>query len=191
MIKALANLHLLSILTLLLFLSFASCENDEGKKIVIRGNVDNTPATVEAIVNGQVVDSDDTNANGNYRVSVSNKANSVQLRFLTNAFNVARVIQLTPDSQVIFDVSIEPAVITINNWQVTQKRLGLSGKDTITYNEPEADFSIDGSGKNCIHMRGSSIVDISARNITSMLPSRKASTGISEGTRLLMDIRTT
>lgn len=166
MIKALGNSYLFSILTLLFLVSFAGCENDEAKKIVIKGNVDNTPATVEAIVNGQVVDSVDTNANGNYRLMVSNNADSVQLRFVTNTFNVARVIQLTPDSEVIFDVSIEPGVITINNWQVIQKRMKLSGNDTITYNEPDADFSINGSGRDCIHMRGSSVLDISARNIT-------------------------
>jgi hypothetical protein len=166
MIKVLENSYLFAMLTLLFLVSLAGCQNEESKKIVIKGNVDNTPATVEAIVNGQVVDSDDTNANGNYRVSVSNNANSVQLRFVTNTFNVARVIQLTPDSQVIFDVSIEPGVITINNWQVIQERLKLSGNDTITYNEPDADFSINGSGKNCIHMKGSSVVDISAKSIT-------------------------
>lgn len=166
MIKQLGNSCLLSILTLLFLVSFVGCENDESKKIVIKGNVDNTSATVEAIVNGQVVDSVDTNINGNYRVRVSNNANSVQLRFVTNTFNVARVIQLTPDSQVIFDVSIDPGVITINNWQVIQERLKLSGNDTITYNEPDADFSINGSGKDCIRLKGSSVLDISARNIT-------------------------
>jgi hypothetical protein len=166
MIKTLANPYLFSILTLLFLVSFVGCENDESKKIIIKGNVDNTAATVEAIVNGQVVDSDDTDANGNYQLKVSNNAASVQLRFVTNTFNVGRVIQLTPDSQVIFDVSIEPAVITINNWQVLQDRLNLSGNDTITYNEPDADFTIDGSGKNCIHMKGSSVIDLSARNIT-------------------------
>ena len=166
MIKALGNSYLFPILTLLCFVSFVGCENDEGKKIVIKGNVDNTSATVEAIVNGQVVDSDDTDSSGNYRVRVSNNAERVELRFITNTFNVGRVIQLTPDSEVIFDVSIGPAVITINNWQVIQDRLKLSGNDTITYNEPDADFSINGSGKDCIRMKGSSVIDISARNIT-------------------------
>ncbi len=166
MIKALANPYVFSILTLIFIVSFLGCENDETKKIVINGNVENTSATVEAVVNGQVVDSVDTDANGNYRVSVSNNANSVQLRFVTNTFNVGRVIQLTPDSEVIFDVSIEPGVITINNWQVIQERLKLSGNDTITYNEPDADFSINGAGKDCIRLKGSSVLDISARNIT-------------------------
>jgi hypothetical protein len=166
MIKALGISYPFRILTLFFLLSFIGCENDESKKIVIKGNVDNTSATVEAVVNGQVVDSDDTDANGNYRVTVSNNANSVQLRFVTDTFNVARVIQLTPDSEVIFDVSIEPGVITINNWQVMQERLKLSGNDTITYNEPDADFSINGSGKDCLRTKGSSVIDISARNIT-------------------------
>jgi hypothetical protein len=166
MIKALGNSYLFPILTLLFLLSFIGCENDESKKIVIKGNVDNTSATVEAVVNGQVVDSVDTDANGNYRLRVSNNADSVQLRFVTDTFNVARVIQLTPDSEVIFDVSIEPGVITIDNWQVIQERLKLSGEDSITYNEPDADFSINGSGKDCIRIKGSSVIDISARNIT-------------------------
>ncbi len=166
MIKALSNSCLLSILTLLVLVSLVGCEDNETKKILIKGNVDNTSATVEAIVNGQVVDSADTDANGNYRLRVSNKADSVQLRFVTNTFNVGRVIQLTPDSEVIFDVSIEPGVITINNWQVIQGRLKLSRSDTITYNEPDADFSINGSGKDCIRMKGSSVLEISARNIT-------------------------
>ncbi len=166
MIKALDSSYLFSILTLFLLVSIAGCENDETKKILIKGNVDNTSATVEAIVNGQVVDSSDTDANGNYRLRVSNKDTSVQLRFVTNTFNVGRVIQLTPDSEVIFDVSIEPGVITINNWQVIQERLKLSGDDTITYNEPDADFSINGSGKDCVRMKGSSVLEISARNIT-------------------------
>jgi len=158
--------HLFPILIFLFLVSFIGCENDEGKQIVIKGNVDNASATVEAIVNGQIVDSADSDANGNYRLRVSNDTDIVQLRFETNTFNVARVIQLTPDSQVIFDVSIEPAVVTINNWQVIQKRLKLSGNDAITYKEPDADFSINGVGKDCITMKGSSIIDISARNIT-------------------------
>lgn len=166
MIKAFANPYLFSIVTLIFLVSIVGCENDEGKKILIRGNVDNTSATVEAIVNGELVDSDDTDANGNYRVRVSNNAERVELRFVTNTFNVGRVIQLTPDSQVIFDVSIEPEVLTINNWQVIQDRLKLSGNDTITFNGPEADFSINGSGKDCIRLKGSSVLEISARNIT-------------------------
>ena len=166
MIRTLANPYLFSILTLIFFVSILGCENDEGKKIEIKGNVQNTSATVEALVNGQLVDSDDTDSNGNYRVRVSNNANSVELRFITNTFNVGRVIPLTPDSEVIFDVSIEPGVITINNWQVIQQRLKLTGNDTITFNGPEANFSINGSGKDCIRLKGSSVLDISARNIT-------------------------
>jgi hypothetical protein len=166
MIKALANPYLFSILTLIFLVSILGCQNDEGKTILIKGNVDNTSATVQALVNGQVVDTDDTDSNGNYRVMVSNNAERVELRFMTNTFNVGRVIPLTPDSEVIFDVSIEPAVITINNWQVIQERLKLSGNDTITFDGPEADFSINGSGKDCIRLKGSSVLDISARNIT-------------------------
>jgi hypothetical protein len=167
MIKALGNSYSFPILTLLFLVSLVGCESDETKKIIIKGNVQNTSATVEAIVNGQVVDSVDTDANGNYRLRVSNNADRVQLRFVTNTFpEVAIVIQLTPDSEVIFDVSIEPGDITILNWQVTQERLKLSGDKIITYNEPEADFTINGSGKDCIRMKGSTVIDISARNIT-------------------------
>lgn len=163
--RAIGSPRLFPTIALLFLAFFMACENDESKKIVISGNIDNASATVEAVVNGQLVDSDDTDADGNYRVRVSNNADRVELRFITNAFNVGRVIQLTQDSEVIFDVSIGPGVISINNWQVLQQRLKLSGDDSITYNEPGADFSLNGSGKDCIQLRGSSIVDISARNL--------------------------
>ncbi|MBI4228793.1 MAG: hypothetical protein HY693_03620, partial [Deltaproteobacteria bacterium] len=67
--------HLFPILIALFLVSLIGCENDEGKQIVIKGNVHNASATVEAIVNGQIVDSADTDANGNYRLRVSNDTN--------------------------------------------------------------------------------------------------------------------
>jgi len=92
----------------------------------------------------------------------------VCLSLSVTGFNLARVIKVTDDSVVTLDVDIDlvtPAII-FTSWGVLQDRLQLNNNEEFTFDELEANFSINGDGRNCVSTSGSSIVFVRVKSIT-------------------------
>ncbi len=157
----------IGILILSLSIYLISCEDGGGgKRVLISGNVENIAATVLAIVNGIEVDSDETDADGDFRLRVPSEFSNVGLLFETGQFDAETIISITPDSEVTLDVSLAAGSVTILNFQIFQDRIRLSGIDTFIFTEKYAEFIIDVNGSDCIIAKGNSIIDISVENIT-------------------------
>jgi len=118
--------------------------------------------------NGRTLDSDITDEFGNFSLRFTSETGMVTIRFEDTGFNLARVIKVTDDSVVTLDVDIDlvtPAII-FTSWGVLQDRLQLNNNEEFTFDELEANFSINGDGRNCVSTSGSSIVFVRVKSIT-------------------------
>ncbi len=170
------------LLILLIAVSLAAsgisgCDNGGGgggKKTKING-------LVEEVIDGPVSDirvsvfennkrkaSTRTNQFGEFNLKFKPNFNTVRLEFEGSNYTLSRNISVTEDSEVDLGVIIQisPANITFTYWTVFQKPIRASSFDEITFNSTEADFNIDGKGKDCIRAKGDSRVEITARNIS-------------------------
>jgi len=118
--------------------------------------------------NGRILDSDFTNDFGEYSLRFTSQTGMVTIRFEGTGFNLARVIKVTDDSVVTLDVDIDLAIpaIIFTSWDVLQDRLQLNNNDEFTFDELEANFSINGDGRNCVSSSGNSIVLVRVKSIT-------------------------
>jgi len=118
--------------------------------------------------NGRTLDSATTDESGDFSLRFTSQTGMVTIRFEVSGFNLARVIQVTDDSVVTLDVDIDLAIpaIIFTNWDVLQDRLNLNNNDEFTFDELEANFSINGNGRNCVSTSGSSIVLVRVKSIT-------------------------
>lgn len=118
--------------------------------------------------NGKTLDSDFTNEFGEYSLRFTSQTGMVTIRFEGTGFNLARVIKVTDDSVVTLDVDIDLAIpaIIFTNWDVLQDRLTLNNNDEFNFDELEANFSINGNGRDCVSTSGSSILLVRVKSIT-------------------------
>jgi len=118
--------------------------------------------------NGRTLDSDITDESGDFSLRFTSQTGMVTIRFEGTGFNLARVIKVTDDSVVTLDVDIDlatPAII-FTDWGVLQDRINLNNNDEFIFDELEANFSINGNGRDCVSTSGSSIVLVRVKSIT-------------------------
>lgn len=113
-------------------------------------------------------DSIRTNQFGEFNLRFKPNFETVRIEFEGPDYTLSRIISVTPDSDVEFEVilQISPGEIFVENWTVFQNRIKASGFDEISFDSLEADFNIDGNGNDCISAKGDSRIEIAARNIT-------------------------
>ena len=120
---------------------------------------------VKAERNGEQVASKTTNAQGEFDFKVRDGA--ITLTFQTSSFNVARVFTVTKNSEVFLEVTLQPAQVMVNDWQVFQDPVRCDGSKSFIIDEQDlVDFIIDGNGKDCIRAKGKCFVDITVQNIS-------------------------
>ena len=109
-----------------------------------------------------------TNQFGEFNLKFNPDFNTVRIEFEGPDYTLSRIISVTRDSDVEFDVILEtsPGAIIVENWVVFQNRIRAKSFDEIIFDSLEADFNIDGNGNNCINVQGDARVEIAARNIT-------------------------
>jgi len=118
--------------------------------------------------NGRTLDSDITNESGEYSLRFTSQTGMVTIRFEGTGFNLARVIKVTDDSVVTLDVDIDLAIpaIIFTSWDVFQDRISLNNNDEFIFDELEANFSINGDGRDCVRTSDSSSMIVRVKNIT-------------------------
>ncbi len=109
-----------------------------------------------------------TNQFGEFNLKFKSDFNTVRIEFEGPDYTLSRIISVTRDSDVEFDVVLQtsPGAIIVENWVVFQNRIRAKSFDEIIFDSLEADFNIDGNGNNCINVQGDARVEIAARNIT-------------------------
>ena len=109
-----------------------------------------------------------TNQFGEFNFKFKPDFNTVRIEFEGPNYTLSRIISVTRNSDVVFDVILQtsPGAIIVENWVVFQNRIRAGGFDDIIFDSLEADFNIDGNGNNCINVQGNARVEITARNIT-------------------------
>jgi len=118
--------------------------------------------------NGRTLDSDTTNESGEYSLRFTSETGMVTIRFEGTGFNLARVIKVTDDSVVTLNVNIDLAIpaIIFTKWEVLQDRISLNNNDEFIFDELEANFTINGDGRDCVRTSNSSSVIVRVKNIT-------------------------
>ena len=134
---------------------------------VIGGSVADIKVTIFNS-NNKKLDSTRTNQIGQFTLRFNPNAETVKIQFEGSDFNLSRFIEVSPDSDVVLNVTltVSPGDIVINEWTVFQDRINAGGNDEFTFNSTEADFEIDGNGNACIKAQGDSLINITARSIT-------------------------
>lgn len=134
---------------------------------VIGGSVSDIKVTVFNN-NDKKLDSTKTNQLGQFTLRFNPNSGTVKIQFEGSNFTLSRFIAVTPDSDVIFNVTltVSPGDIVVNDWTVFQDPIDSNGSDEFTFDSLEADFEIDGNGSTCIRAHGESVVQVTARSIT-------------------------
>ena len=134
---------------------------------VIGGSVSDIKVTVFNS-NDKKIDSTKTNQLGQFTLRFNTKSTTVKIQFEGSNFTLSRIIAVTQDSDVIFNVTLtaSPGAIVVNDWTVFQNPIGVNGSDELIFDSLEADFEIDGNGNTCIRVQGQSQVQITAKSIT-------------------------
>lgn len=171
------NLFLLICILLVSFMSSSGCGGGGGggnnTRIngtvldVIGGSVSDIKVTVFNS-NDKKIDSTKTNQLGQFTLRFNPNTGSVKIQFEGSNFTLSRFIAVTPDSDVIFNVTltVSPGDIVVNDWTVFQDPIKSNGSDEFTFDSLEADFEIDGNGNTCIRAHGESLVQVTAKSIT-------------------------
>ncbi len=109
-----------------------------------------------------------TNQFGEFNLRFKPDFNTVRIEFEGPDYTLSRIISVTRDSDVEFDVILQtsPGAIFVENWAVFQNRIRANGFDEVLFDSLEADFNIDGNGNDCISVKGDARVEIAARNVT-------------------------
>jgi hypothetical protein len=112
--------------------------------------------TVDAVVNGEIVDSDTTDSGGRFelRVRDENKMEDVRIVFNTIPALTLDIVTIE-DSEISLVLSLAPnaGVVAIETFQINTSELSCQGGESFAYVEPQVTtMTIDGGGsKECIH----------------------------------------
>lgn len=163
----------LLILTLSFAFAFSNCDGGGSSgDIRIDGSVSNFAQfgeiTVTALENGNRLDRDKTDSQGNFSLSFRSSTGVISLRFQSDSFNAERPnIRVTDESTIVFDFTLQqnPTLIVINTWQVFQDPLFLRNEAELVFNEKLADIIINASGGNCVIATGSSAITFRVKSI--------------------------
>ncbi len=163
----------LVLLVLGLPFAFFNCDGGgSGGNIRIDGSVSNFAQfgeiTVTVLENGNRLDRDKTDSQGNFTLRFRSSTGVVSLKFQSDSFNAERPnIKVTDDSTIVFDFTLQqsPTLIVINTWQVFQDPLFIRNESELIFEEKLADIIINASGGNCVIATGSSVITFRVKSI--------------------------
>ncbi len=124
--------------------------------IIIPADAQGDDIEVEASQNGAIVDSSFV-ADGMYKVEVP-AGGPVKLDFVTPDETFSVEINVTPSSEVVLDVDLELSsvgpVADIQRFDITSPRIATSEDESFSFNEPDANLTIEGGGEDCVRSTG-------------------------------------
>lgn len=161
------GITLFLIISLVSILSIGGCDiefssNDSGGgggsgDITVEGVILNIAefgeVTVTAMLNNVRLARDTTDDLGNFRLNFRSTSQQISLEFESGSFGAQLPnFPVEDESTSILDITLQqnPALITIDRWQVFQDALSLFNDTVIDFNEKQVEFNIDGDGGNCI-----------------------------------------
>jgi hypothetical protein len=123
---------------------------------------------IVAFQDGAEVDSDTTDAQGDFQVTVP-RGGDVTLRFETSSFTTSTLVTVTPDSEVALDVTLlplDPPAVEINRFDILSGPIRTRESEQFRFDEERANITIDGGGNDCIRATGTSNVNIDVNDLT-------------------------
>ena len=125
------------------------------------------------------LDTNTTDASGNFRLQLRTTAEVVSLEFESASFGAELPnFSVEDESTSILDITLQqnPSLISIDRWQVFQDILSLFGTTEIEFIESTVEFNIEGDDGNCIFATGTVMITYRVKSINI--------TGCREGIRL-------
>ena len=130
-----------------------------GKGTTINGRIQNAGAqtiTVDALVNGEIVDSDTTDSGGRFELKVREESSTEDVRLVFDTAPILTLDILTiQNSEVSLVLSLAPDVgeVAVDTFQISTEELSCQNDESFSYIEPlVTTMAIDGGGsKSCIH----------------------------------------
>ncbi len=111
---------------------------------------------------------DTTDDLGNFRLNFRSTSQQISLEFESGSFGAQLPnFPVEDESTSILDITLQqnPALITIDRWQVFQDALSLFNDTVIDFNERQVEFNIDGDGGNCIFATNDVMISYRVKSI--------------------------